>query len=132
MKGKVAAVIFINEENKFLFYLRDDKPTIPYPNKWALLGGHVEEGESLREGLEREIKEEINFNIKNPVFIDSVDDYVGNIVYIYKSKINKSLEELHLTEGQKLGYFNFEEAMKIGLSGPLKSFIIKNKEKIFN
>jgi 8-oxo-dGTP diphosphatase len=29
-----------------IIYLRDDKPDIPFPNHWDLIGGHVEEGET--------------------------------------------------------------------------------------
>ncbi|MBC7864020.1 MAG: NUDIX domain-containing protein, partial [Bacteroidia bacterium] len=43
---KIAAIIFENEENKILLYLRDNKPGIPFPNHWDLFGGHIEEGES--------------------------------------------------------------------------------------
>ena len=30
MEGKVAAIILMNNEKKFLLYLRDNKPEIPY------------------------------------------------------------------------------------------------------
>ena len=40
-----------------------------YRNKWELTGGHIEQGESPREGVIRECKEESNQNISNLEFI---------------------------------------------------------------
>jgi len=131
MKTKVASVIFINEKNKLLLYLRDDKPSIPLPNLWCTLGGHVEEGESIKETLKREIQEEIGYDIKEPVFLEVINDEVGNIVYVYKKKINLKINELILTEGQRLGYFSLEEIKELKMPLILKKFILENKDKIF-
>jgi len=128
--GKVAATIFVNEKKEFLFYLRDNKSTISYPGMWALIGGHLDGNETPYEALKREVKEEIDYDIKNPIFLDVVDDKVGNLAYIYKAKIDKKLDELILTEGQKLGFFSFEDAIKLHMPEPLRDFLIKYKNKI--
>lgn len=45
MKKPVGAgIILLNSEDQILLILREDIPTIPYPNMWDLPGGHVEEG----------------------------------------------------------------------------------------
>ena len=128
---KVAAVIFINNKKEILFYLRDDKITIPYPNFWSLLGGHMKDNEDSLKALKREIKEEIEYEIKNPIFLGILNDQVGNIVYVYKSKIDKKIDELKLNEGQKLGYFNFEQLIRLKIPESLKKFIIDKKSEIF-
>ena len=59
---QISAIIFENPDEGFLIYLRDsaiDKPKIPFPDHWDLIGGHVEEGESFEQALEREVEEEI-------------------------------------------------------------------------
>ncbi len=43
---EIAAIILENDKGEFLLYLRDNKPGIPFPNHWDLIGGHVEEGET--------------------------------------------------------------------------------------
>lgn len=128
--GSVAAVIFLNKKNNLLLYLRDNKPEIPYPNTWALLGGHLENKETPLEALKREIKEEINFDIKNSKFVGTFDDLVGNLVYVYKSNMNRKLSELTLSEGQRLGYFSLNEALKLNMSDVLKTFLKNHLEDI--
>ncbi|MFW6143636.1 MAG: NUDIX domain-containing protein [Patescibacteria group bacterium] len=43
---KAVGIFFENDEGEILFLLRNDKSSIPYPNKWDVLGGVVEEGET--------------------------------------------------------------------------------------
>ncbi len=130
MKNKVACVLLINKNKEILLFLRDNKPTIPYPNTWALIGGHLEAGETPVEALKRETKEEIDYKIENMEFIGMINDRAGSLVYIYKSEINKRADELHLAEGQKLGFFSIEDSMKLDIPFPLREFLIKNKNRI--
>ncbi|MCX6746795.1 MAG: NUDIX domain-containing protein [Candidatus Pacearchaeota archaeon] len=129
--GSVAAVVLMNEQNKLLLYLRDNKPSIDYPDNWALLGGHVEGNETPTEALKRELREEIGHELVNPIFLGCFDDRVGNVCYMYKDKINKKLGEIVLTEGQRLGYFTFEEALRKKIPAPLRDFFMEYKERLF-
>ena len=58
MMKEIAAIIFENDKGEFLLYLRYNKPGIPFPGYWDLIGGHVEEGETPEQALVREVKEE--------------------------------------------------------------------------
>jgi len=62
---KIAAIILENDQGELLLYLRDNKPGIPFPLHWDLIGGHVEEGETPEEALVREVKEELDFDLKD-------------------------------------------------------------------
>ena len=131
MRGKVAAVILINPQRKLLFYLRDNKKSIPYPNTWAMIGGHLKKGERTLTALKREVFEEIGIHIKNPILIGKFDDLVGNEVIIYKSKIDVDIKNLELTEGKKLKYFYLDKFLKIKkVPFPLKNFLKTHKDKI--
>ncbi len=129
---QVASVVLLNEKNEMLLYLRDNKKSIPYPLYWSTLGGHVEEDETPLQALRREVREEIGFEVENPVFLGNFDDKVGNKVYLYKAPINKRIEELFLTEGQELRFFESQRIHKLKLPPPLKEFLIKNRDHIFD
>ncbi|NLZ92664.1 MAG: NUDIX domain-containing protein, partial [Firmicutes bacterium] len=65
---KIAAIIIENTKGELLFYKRDNKPRIPFPGYWDLIGGHIEEGENPKEALVREIKEELGIEIHGITF----------------------------------------------------------------
>ncbi len=49
--------------DKILTILRDDKPTIPYPNMWDLPGGGREGNETPFECVAREVYEELSIQL---------------------------------------------------------------------
>ena len=114
--------------NKYLFFLRDDKPDIPNPNCWGLLGGGIELGETPLKTLKREIKEETNIKIYDIQLINSreVTLYVKNkphnvIGHIFFAYTDAELNDIELYEGQRVGYFTIGEMknMKNVASGML-------------
>jgi len=129
---RAAKIILINPEKKILLQLRDNKISIPYPHYWGCIGGEIDLGESSLEAIDREIKEEIkNAIITNIIYLGSIletdfliDYFIGDI----KTKI----EEIILTEGEKIEYFKMEELNSLKMPPKLKDFIYSNKEKIFN
>jgi 8-oxo-dGTP pyrophosphatase MutT (NUDIX family) len=66
---KNAVAVVVNEDNKILLLKRADDSKIWMPNKWALVGGGIEKGETAQQAIEREIREEIGLEIKK--FINS-------------------------------------------------------------
>ena len=40
---------------RVLFYRRDNKPTIPFPDQIDILGGHIEAGETADQAVVREM-----------------------------------------------------------------------------
>src|SRR5688572_28499269 len=63
LKQVVAAILY-NERGEILLQLRDDKPTIPYPNHWTFFGGAVEQGERPDEAVHREMMEELEIDVR--------------------------------------------------------------------
>ena len=61
---KCSATIVLENKNRILWNLRDDKPGIWAPNTWALIGGQVEPGESLLMAAMREVQEEVGLDIR--------------------------------------------------------------------
>lgn len=125
---EIAAIIFENDKGEFLLYLRDNKPTIPFPDHWDLIGGHVEEGETPEQALVREVKEELGMDLKDYKFYKRFECLTGdayeNIKYIYTGRINIPLEEITLYEGVKPQYFSAEEIPHVKFANILKEIVI--------
>ncbi|MEG0857905.1 MAG: (deoxy)nucleoside triphosphate pyrophosphohydrolase [Terrisporobacter sp.] len=83
-KIKVVAAIIENNVGEILCALRSSNMSMP--NCWEFPGGKVENGESLYDAIEREIKEELLCRVKAvDVFNDSTyeyDDIIVNLVCI--------------------------------------------------
>lgn len=63
MKPHIRVVCaIIHQENKILAVQRSEKMTLPF--KWEFPGGKIEENESEVDCIKREIKEELNIDIK--------------------------------------------------------------------
>jgi 8-oxo-dGTP diphosphatase len=124
----IAAIILENDKGEFLLYLRDNKPDIPFPDHWDLIGGHVEEGETPEEALIREVKEELDIDLKDYTFYKKYECLTGdayeNIKYIYYGKINLPIEEITLLEGVRSQYFSREEIPDIKFANILKSIVM--------
>jgi 8-oxo-dGTP diphosphatase len=89
-------------DGKFLMQLRDNIPTILYPGLWGLFGGHMEPGETPEIAVEREVLEEIGYQITNPQKFGCYnDDRV--IRHIFYAPLTVNLDQLVLTEGWDLG-----------------------------
>lgn len=82
---KVVGAIMENENNEILCALRSPKMTLP--NKWEFPGGKIEEKETLKQAIEREIKEELDCNIEFiDVFNDNTHEYDNFIVNLITVK----------------------------------------------
>jgi len=126
-------ILLINSKKQILLALRDNKSTIVYPNHWSGIGGGIEENETVMEALYREIKEEISCRVHNIKLLgEMIDSTVKCKVIIFKGDLHEELENINLYEGQKLGLFYFKELNDLLIPPPLKEFIFKNKENIFN
>lgn len=125
---KIAAIILENDKREILLYLRDNKPGIPFPNHWDLIGGHVEEGETPEEALIREVKEELNIDLKEYTFYKKYECLTGdayeNIKYIYSGKINLPLEEITLLEGERPQFFSRDEIPVVKFANILKRVVL--------
>jgi 8-oxo-dGTP diphosphatase len=126
---KIAAIILENDKSELLLYLRDNKPGIPFPNYWDLIGGHVEDGETPEEALVREVKEELNIDLKEYTFYKKYECLTGdayeNIKYIYTGKINLPIEEITLLEGERPQYFSREEIPNVKFANILKTIVME-------
>ena len=54
-------LILENAEGRVVVQLRDYKPDLPYSGCIGTFGGQIEEGESRRQAIEREIQDELGY-----------------------------------------------------------------------
>jgi len=125
---KIAAIIFENDKGELLFYMRDNKPGIPFPQHWDLIGGHVEKGESPEQALIREVKEELNFDLREYKFFRKYSclhgDAYPNIKYIYSGRIHLAISEITLLEGDYARYFSKDEISELKFANILKNIVM--------
>lgn len=74
-------------DGRILTILRDDKPTIPWPNLWELPGGGREGDESPFECVAREVYEELSIQLLK-------DDIVWS--WIYPSMLDENKNSVFL------------------------------------
>ena len=74
-------------DGRILTILRDDKPTIPWPNLWELPGGGREGDESPFECVAREVYEELSIQL-------SKEDIVWS--WIYRSMLDENKNSVFL------------------------------------
>ncbi|MFD3158805.1 (deoxy)nucleoside triphosphate pyrophosphohydrolase (plasmid) [Haloimpatiens sp. FM7330] len=71
---KVVGAIIENENNEILCALRS--PRMSLPNMWEFPGGKVEKNETLKQAIEREIKEELSCQVEYiSTFYDNTHEY---------------------------------------------------------
>jgi 8-oxo-dGTP diphosphatase len=115
MKRKGTSIIFVNDQRQVLLLLRDDKPTIPYPNMWDVPGGHVDDGETPEECIVREMKEEMDLTLEEFERL-SVMEFTDRKEYTFWKQANLDIEKIDLQEGQRLRWFTEFEAKNTKLA----------------
>jgi 8-oxo-dGTP diphosphatase len=114
---KTVCIIFKNDLGEILLLLRDNKPGIPYPNQWYILGGIVEEGETYEEAIAREMLEELGLelDIRNLKRM-KVYDWPEKEEVIFHQKKDIDVDGINLQEGQEIRYFSRAEIAQMDLA----------------
>jgi 8-oxo-dGTP diphosphatase len=102
-----AAIAILHQQGRFLLQLRDDIPTIVYPNQWACFGGHMDLGEDPEAALYREVEEEIGYTAADATFFREYHD-PGVIRYVFTCPLTVELSSLVLKEGWDMELFTAE------------------------
>ncbi len=127
VKKLSGGVAVIEVEGKhFLIQQSNNKP---FGSQWRHPGGSFEENETEAEGIAREIKEEINLDIKvldeKPIHIEKTD-YKSHYFGFYKAVIIGGEMKVDMNEIQGYGYFTIDEIKRLSLMKATRSFYDKN------
>jgi 8-oxo-dGTP diphosphatase len=113
LKAKTASIVLLDALHRCLLFLRDDKPTIPYPDTWDVLGGQVEPGETAEQAIEREMLEELELILKKPTLF-KVYDLPDRREHLFWQQTDLDITQTILHEGQKLAWFSENEIRSMG------------------
>jgi 8-oxo-dGTP pyrophosphatase MutT (NUDIX family) len=70
---EVAKIVLVDDENRVLF-LKRTQYVDKFAGEWDLPGGHVHIGESLKDGLKREVEEETGLEIFRATLFTKIDN----------------------------------------------------------
>ncbi len=131
-KNAVHAIIY-DENNNYLFQLRDDKRNIFYPLHWGVFGGGIESNETEQNCLRREINEELSISIEEKelsyftkfTFDLSFKKLNKIFVSYFEYKINKEMiKNIKLNEGIKYKFLQASDFLNMSKLVPLDAFAI--------
>ena len=107
IKTKIVLTGILKDKDSFLVVKRNENDEL-YPGAWEFPGGHLEHGETLKDGLKRELEEEIGFIDEfNPIITNYYDELkekngelihnleIDFIINVDSSKINITLSKEH-------------------------------------
>jgi 8-oxo-dGTP pyrophosphatase MutT (NUDIX family) len=90
IKQGCGALIYCTSTHRYLFLLRNDSK---FPNTWGIVGGKIEQNETILQGLEREIKEELGGQIDGAKIIPIEKYTSNNNRFVYHTFLIKVEEE---------------------------------------
>ena len=124
---QIAQILLFDCDGRLLIYQRDDKPEIPFPNRWDFFGGHVEARETPEQALVREVKEELNVELLSWRFFRRYEclsgDVYPNVKFIYHAQLDGAPVELKLGEGQRLAAIALEERKDFSFANILETIL---------
>lgn len=111
IRPRGAMAIITNSHGKYLLHLRDDIPGIVWPGHWSVLGGGCDPGETPRQTIVRELREEAG------LFLTDLDELYrapdlhgsGQLLTFFAARWDGDAGSLELNEGQGLGWFSPEQ-----------------------
>ena len=131
MKEHKCALIIFHEKNKIL--LQDRRQISKHGEEWGFFGGHREKRETPEQALVREVKEELDYPLKDYKFFKRYNlqldknNKIDHYVYLAPLPPSSKLKQL---EGHNMELFTFKEAKKLKMVNG-DDIILNDLEKYF-
>jgi 8-oxo-dGTP diphosphatase len=109
-------VIILNHREEVLLQLRDNNSDIPYPGRWCLPGGHLEEDEEPAAAAVRELREEMSLDLSPAVLhhVVTAHRHYG-IEHTFWTALDFDAERVPLTEGQAVRFHSIQQIRSTAL-----------------
>ena len=139
---KVAIIIFYDDKGRIL--LQDRRKMSKVGEEWGFFGGEINRGETPKQAVVRETKEELNFDLKEYRYAgeysydieDSLKKKFINFKFdtilckVFVAPLKDSLSRFKLKEGKKMKLFTLEDAEKLKMVSGGDIEIIRRLKKI--
>ena len=121
--------------DKILLFLRDDIPTIPYPNHWHLPGGGKEKNETPIVTMKRELAEKVSHVPKRLELLGNFTKANEHNTHVYTAFVDNREAKLFKHgkgEGQEIRFFTIEEMTKLKLTLLINKYLTTQKKELIN
>lgn len=108
---------------RYLMQLRDDKPGVSMRGYWGLFGGTIESGESPRQALARELREELALSIETPAI--AFTELTYSLEFASNGTHRKIYYEVQIQELQ-VNLFRLGEGQQMALHTPEEVAFLPN------
>lgn len=124
---QVAGVILVNDEGLILLQLRDEHAPVA-PNKWSLVGGHMEPGEEPEAAARRELEEETALSAGDLTlaFHQTTTGADGSSLtewWVYAGRTSAVASDIVVGEGADITFVDPHEALSLDLAVPARLFL---------
>jgi 8-oxo-dGTP diphosphatase len=106
------AVAILYHRGRFLMQLRNEIPNIAFPGYWAFFGGHIEPGETPEVAVQREIMEEIAYELPPEFALFNRYETPKVVRNVFYAPLSLELQDLVLGEGWDMALWTPEEIRK--------------------
>ena len=103
METRIVLTGILKDNDLYLVVKRNNNDDL-FPGAWEFPGGHLEDNETIFEGLKRELKEEIGYDLVSKPIITNYSDSIKNNIHkieldffinVNKDDINVILSDEH-------------------------------------
>lgn len=130
-KYKEGVMVVIRKDGKFL--LGKVGKESPIHGKWGLLGGKVEPTETIEHTVKREIFEEAGISVKVvKKLFETQGTFSTLIIHIFLADFASGELVRNKRELSELGYFSYEEALKLDLASLTRKVFEEHKSEIIS
>jgi ADP-ribose pyrophosphatase YjhB (NUDIX family) len=123
----------VTNRGRILLFLRDARP-VRDPNRWSLIGGHVEDDETFEQALVREVAEEIGVRPKRFRYLADRSGVYGEDIALFHVPLTD--EEATRTqlgdEGQEIAFFTAEQLDGLPLTANLELLLVERRDMILD
>jgi mutator protein MutT len=107
---KNAVAIIVNNDNKILLLKRSEFIDQWMPNKWSLVGGAVDKGETSEKACKREVEEETGLEINDFINSFTIKRHKDSIESIFVTKYDGEPTDINLNdENVSYGWYSVPE-----------------------